>query len=68
MKLVKYWLETLWGIEKMLVGDIFFFLTIFVAFVEDNATVSSILYFKNQGSYFVQNRRKQTLLAHIQSV
>ena len=32
----------------------------FVAFVEDNATMSSIRYFENHLSYFVQNRRKQT--------
>ena len=32
--------------------------TIFVAFVEDNATMSSIRYFENHVSYFVQNRRK----------
>ena len=31
---------------------------IFVAFVEDNATMSSIRYFENHASYFVQNRRK----------
>ena len=30
----------------------------FVAFVEDNATMSSIRYFENYVSYFVQNRRK----------
>ena len=33
-----------------------------VAFVEHNATMSSIRYFENHASYFVQNRRKQTLL------
>ena len=33
-------------------------LSIFVHFVEDNATLSSIRYFKNHISYFVQNRRK----------
>ena len=32
--------------------------SIFVAFVEDNATISSIPYFENHASYFVQNRRK----------
>ena len=31
---------------------------VFVAFVEDNATMSSILYFENHVLYFVQNRRK----------
>ena len=31
---------------------------VFVAFVEDNATMSSIRYFENHASYFVQNRRK----------
>ena len=31
---------------------------IFVAFVEDNATMSSIRYFENHASYYVQNRRK----------
>ena len=31
---------------------------IFVAFVEDSATMSSIRYFENHVSYFVQNRRK----------
>ena len=31
---------------------------IFVAFVEDNATISSIRYFENHATYFVQNRRK----------
>ena len=30
----------------------------FVAFVEDNATMSSIGYFENYVSYFVQNRGK----------
>ena len=35
---------------------------IFVAFVEDNATMSSIRYFENHVSYFVQNQWKQTLL------
>ena len=35
---------------------------LFVAFVEDNATISSIRYFENLDSYFVQNRRKSTLL------
>ena len=30
----------------------------FVAIVEDNATMSSIRYFENHVSYFVQNRRK----------
>ena len=33
-------------------------ITIFVAFVEGNATMSSIQYFENQVSYFVQNQRK----------
>ena len=33
-------------------------LDIFVAFVEDNATMSSIRYFENHVSYFVQNQRK----------
>ena len=32
--------------------------SVFVAFVEDNATMSSIWYFENHVSYFVQNRRK----------
>ena len=31
---------------------------IFVAFVKDNATMSSIRYFENHVSYFVQNRRQ----------
>ena len=31
---------------------------IFVAFVEGNATMSSIQYFDNHVSYFVRNRRK----------
>ena len=31
---------------------------LFVAFVEDNATMSSIWYFENRVSYFVQNQRK----------
>ena len=31
---------------------------LFVAFVEDNATISSTRYFENHASYFVQNRRK----------
>ena len=31
---------------------------IFVAFVEDNTTMSLIRYFENYASYFVQNRRK----------
>ena len=35
---------------------------VFVAFVEDKATMSSVRYFENHASYFVQNRRKQTLL------
>ena len=29
--------------------------SVFVAFVEDNATISSIEYFENHVSYFVQN-------------
>ena len=33
-------------------------LSIFVTFVEDNATMSSIRYFENHVLYFVQNRRK----------
>ena len=31
---------------------------LFVAFVEDTATMSSIRYFENYVSYFVQNQRK----------
>ena len=31
---------------------------IFVAFVEDNATMSSIRYSENRVTYFAQNRRK----------
>ena len=31
---------------------------LFVAFVEDNGTMSSIRYFENHVSHFVQNRRK----------
>ena len=31
---------------------------VFVAFVEDNATMNSIPYFENRVSHFVQNRRK----------
>ena len=34
---------------------------LFVAFVEDNGTMSSKRYFENHVSYFVQNRRKKTL-------
>ena len=34
------------------------FIDVFVAFVEDNATMSSVRYFENHVSYFVQNRRK----------
>ena len=30
----------------------------FFAFFEDNATMSSIWYFENHASHFVQNRRK----------
>ena len=33
-------------------------ITIFVAFVEDNVTMSSIRCFENRLSHFVQNRRK----------
>ena len=35
---------------------------IFVALVEDNATMSSIQYFENHVLYVVQNQRKQTQL------
>ena len=35
---------------------------VFVVFVEDNATMSSIRFSDNHVSYFVQNRRKKTLL------
>ena len=35
---------------------------IFVVFVEDNATMSLILYFENHERYFVQNRRTYSLL------
>ena len=31
---------------------------IFVTFVKDNATMSSVRYFENHVSYLVQNRRK----------
>ena len=34
------------------------YLVIFVAFVEDNAIMSSIQYFENHVSYFVQSWRK----------
>ena len=34
------------------------FNSIFVAFVEDNVTMSSITYFENRVSYFVQKRRR----------
>ena len=34
------------------------FFAVFVAFVEDNATMISIRYFENHVSYFVQDRRK----------
>ena len=33
-------------------------LCFFVAFVEDNATMSSIRHFENHALYFVQNQRK----------
>ena len=46
--------------QAYLVIDLHFFF--YVAFVEDNATMSSIRYFENNASYFVQNRRKETLL------
>ena len=36
--------------------------TLFVIFVEDNATMSSIQYFENHVSYFEQDLRKKTLL------
>ena len=39
-----------------------YFAAYFFAFVEDNVTMSSIRWFENYASYFVQNRRKQTLL------
>ena len=32
---------------------------IFIAFVKDNATMSSIRYFENHVSYFVQNQRSR---------
>ena len=32
--------------------------SVIVAFVEDNASMSSLRYFENHVSYFVQNRRK----------
>ena len=34
---------------------------VFVVFVDDNATMSSIWYFENHATYFVQNRGKQAL-------
>ena len=34
------------------------YIIVFVEFIEDNATMSSIRYFENHVSYFVQNRRK----------
>ena len=37
----------------------------FLAFVEDNVTMSSIPYFEKHVRYFVQNRRKYTLLTSI---
>ena len=43
-------------IEQLPVTSSFCFF--FVAFDEDNATMSSIRYFENHISYFVQNRRK----------
>ena len=34
------------------------YVCMYMAFVEDNASMSSIRYFENHVSYFVQNRRK----------
>ena len=48
-------------LQKEVIG-LFLDTAIVVAFVEDNATMSSIQYFENHASYFVQDRRKWTLL------
>ena len=41
-------------LDAQILGSVWFF----VAFIEDNATMSSIRYFENHVSYFVPNRRK----------
>ena len=42
--------------------DYFYLPILFVAFVKDNATMSSVPYFENHVSYFVLISRKKTLL------
>ena len=45
--------------SKIRVAGLWFLYTaIFVAFVKDNATMSSTEYFENHASYLAQNRRK----------
>ena len=44
-------------LQKEVIG-LFLDTAIVVAFVEDNATMSSVQYFENHASYFVQDRRK----------
>ena len=44
--------------KRKWIGESSTIILIFVAFVEDNATTSSIRYFENHVLYFVQNRRK----------
>ena len=53
---------SIFNIFESLVSRAFYLHVIHVAFVEDDATSSSIRYFENHVSYFVKNRRKQTLL------
>ena len=58
-------LKTLLEKKKMLITGIFFVSdlllsferSVFVAFVKDNATMSSIPYFENCVSYFVQRKK-----------
>ena len=47
--------QSLFGKE---LNRIWQYFDIFVAFVEDNATMSSIKYFENHALHFVQNQRK----------
>ena len=47
----------LWQYFSLVFWYTFVFL-LFMAFVEDNGTMSSIQYFENHLSYFVQNRRE----------
>ena len=44
-------------LQKEVIG-LFLDAAIVVAFVEDNATMSSIQYFENHASYFVQDQKK----------